>query len=91
VLLRARAGVLDVVRGSDQVLRGRVPGTVASTPAIDEWQTVVRRRGVRGNRSELGWLGERGPTPIYRGRRGRERSTRGGNGGRRDGIHGEGN
>jgi hypothetical protein len=36
------------------VLRGRVPGAVASTPAIDERRTVVRRRGVRGNKSELG-------------------------------------
>jgi hypothetical protein len=48
------AGVLDVGRGSDEVLRGRVPGAVASTPAIDKRRTVVRRRGVRGNRSELG-------------------------------------
>jgi hypothetical protein len=60
VLLRARAGV---------------SGAVASTPAINERRTVVRRRGVRGNRSELGMAWRERPTPIYRGRRGRERGS----------------
>ena len=43
-----------VGRGSTVGAREQSDGVVASTPAIDERWMVVRRRGVRGNRSELG-------------------------------------
>jgi hypothetical protein len=59
-----------------------------STPAMDELRTVVQRRGVRGQRGELGMAWRERSAPIYRGTRGRERGTPGGgNGGRHDGIH----
>jgi hypothetical protein len=47
-------------------------------------RTMVRRRGERGNGASSGWLGERGPAPIYRKRvgEGERGAPGGGNGGR---------
>ena len=73
MLLRARAGVLDVGWGSDEVLRGRVPAGFHNGDGSE-----LRRRGrerggsergsssaVRGRREELG-------VGFYRGEGGRE-------------------
>jgi hypothetical protein len=67
VLLRAWAGVLDVGRGSDEVLRGRVPATNF---------TAANGEGERTKRREKAWGREREELscPIYRAGRGRERA-----------------